>query len=180
MADSSIQRYNNLYRNNENNVYNNNIKSLINEILSLERMKFNYNHNDTEQFLNTPIKLEPSINLYTFRKVDLRIPHLDQSGYKNLAGTHYRVGDFKLSYKYSASETIWYCKLIFTIKDNNKKMCFLITQILEENNKETMYPMKFVSQDGKTYTYDCKMTLDNVRDNSNYGMITEILIFSLG
>ena len=140
-TDSSIQKYNNILRNNENNFYNNNIKSLINEILSLERMKFNYNHTDTEKFLNSSI--------------------------------------YELKYNYVPSEMGWNNKLIFTLRDDTKKMCFLITQILLINNKETMYPMKFVTQDGKTYTYECKILIDDLRNGTTYKVKTNVIIFSV-
>ena len=178
-SDSSIQRYNTLLMNNENNFYNNNIKSLINEILSLERMKFNYNHRDTENFLNTSISLVPSINIYHLKDHFLKIVNIDQSGFKNFTGNHFRIGDYELKYNYISSEMRWNCKLIFTLRDDTKKMCFLITQILLNNNKETMYPMKFVTQDGKTYIYECKMLIDELRNGVSCKMKTDVLIFSI-
>jgi hypothetical protein len=178
-TDSSIQKYNNILRNNENNFYNNNIKSLINEILSLERMKFNYNHTDTEKFLNSSISLVPSINLYHLKDQFLKIVNVDQSGYKYCTGFHFRIGDYELKYNYVPSEMGWNNKLIFTLRDDTKKMCFLITQILLINGKETMYPMKFVTQDGKTYTYECKILIDDLRNGTTYKVKTNVIIFSV-
>jgi hypothetical protein len=178
-ADTSIQRYNDLYRNNNNNFYNNNIKSLINDILSLERMKFNYNHTDTEKFLNSSISLVPSINIYHLKDQFLKIVNVDQSGYKYCTGFHFRIGDYELKYNYVPSEMGWNNKLIFTLRDDTKKMCFLITQILLINNKETMYPMKFVTQDGKTYTYECKILIDELRNGATYKVKTNVIIFSV-
>ena len=178
-ADTSIQRYNDLYRNNNNNFYNNNIKSLINDILSLERMKFNYNHRDTENFLNSSISIVPSINIYHLMDHFLKIVNLDQNGFINFTGNHFRIGDYEIKYYFESNEMRWNCKFIFTLRDNIKKMCFLITQKLLVNNKETMHPMKFVRQDGKTYTYECKIALDDLRNGITYKMRTDVLIFSV-
>jgi len=174
-ADSSILKYNNILRNNENNFYDNNIKSLINEILSLERMKFNYNHNDTEKFLNTSISFVPSINIYHLKEQFLKIVN----EHKNFTGNHFRIGEYTLSYNYESSEMRWDCKLIFTLKDDTKKMSFLITIKLLANNKETMHPMKFVRQDGKTYTYECRISSNDLINNTCYKMKTDVLIFSV-
>ena len=179
VTDSSIQKYNELYIKNENNFYNNNIKSLINEILSLERMKFNYNHRDTENFLNTSISLVPSINIYHLKEHFLKIVNLEQNKQKNFTGKHFRIGDYQLIYNFESSEKIWYCKLIFTLRNDSKKMCFLITQILLANNKESMFHMKFVKQDGKTYTYESKIVIDELRNGTCYKMKTNVLIFSV-
>ena len=73
----------------------------------------------------------------------------------------------------------WNNKLIFTLRDDTKKMCFLITQILLINGKETMYPMKFVTQDGKTYTYECKILIDDLRNGTTYKVKTNVIIFSV-
>jgi len=110
---SSIRRFDDIYRNNENNFYNN-IKKLINELLSLERMKLNYNHNDTEKFLNTSISLKSSINMYHLPYYSLRIPNINQSGNKSFNGYHFRIGNYELKYNFSSRDMSWNCRLIFT------------------------------------------------------------------
>ena len=176
---SSIRRFDDIYRNNESKFYDNNIKKLINELLSLERMKFNYNHNDTEKFLNTSISLEPSINMYHLPYYLIKIPNINQSGNISFKGYHFRIGNYELKYNFSSRDKSWYCRLIFTLRDDIKKMCFLITEILLINNKETMSPMKFVRQDGKTFTYECKIPIDELRNDIEYKMYTDVQIFSV-
>ena len=121
----------------------------------------------------------PSINIYHLREHFLKIVNLDQNRQKKFTGNHFRIGDYQLIYNFESSEKIWYCKLIFTLRNDSKKMCFLITQILLENNKESMFNMKFVKQDGKTYTYESKIVIDELRNGANYKMKTDVLIFSV-
>ena len=62
-VDESINKYALIDNKNQNNLYYNKyIKLLINEILALERNYFNdKTRNETKQFLNSSIKLAPSI-----------------------------------------------------------------------------------------------------------------------
>ena len=70
VVEDSIKKYNDIYNNNQKNRYSNNIKQLINEIISLERKHFNDTTNsEVEKFLNTPIKIIPSINLYNIKSI---------------------------------------------------------------------------------------------------------------
>ncbi len=41
-------------------------------------------------------------------------------------------------------------------------MCFLITQILLFENKETVIPMKFKKEDNRTYTYEWEIISDEI------------------
>jgi len=180
IADSSIRKYNDIYRNTQSNFYNNkNIKSLINEILSLERMKFNYNHNDTEQFLNASFNIIPSIYLYHMKETSLLSHDLGQNSHQRFIGNDPKIGDYILSYTFQSGEKKCYCRLMFTLKDNIQNMCFLITQIFIHNDKESVFPMKFVRQDNKTYSYECKINSDELKNCYNIRLNTDIVVFSI-
>ena len=66
IANESIDIYDKISKKNKDNFYNEkNMKDLINEIVSMERKHFNdKNHEETEKFLNSPIKIVPLINLF--------------------------------------------------------------------------------------------------------------------
>jgi len=68
---------------------------------------------------------------------------------------------------------------MFTLKDDIQKTCFLITQILKKFNKESVFPMKFVRQDNKTYTYECKITSEEMKNTYDFKLNTDIVVFSL-
>ena len=170
--DSSIKKYNDIYNNSINNHYNNdNIKDLINEILSLERKNFNINnHNETENFLNTSIRIIPIISRFIIKEVDLYRTKINQTGKKKITGNYFKIGDYILIYDFQSSQGCnCSCKLIFTLNNDNKKMCFLISQMLIfENNKERLFPMKLVKQNGKTYTYECQIICEEIKNIKDY------------
>ena len=180
--DTSIRKFNDIYRNNENSIYNNNnIKNLINEILSLERIQFN-NHNDIENLLNVPIKIVPSINLYHLKEDYFIKPNLkQQTESHSIPGTHFRIGSYELKNTYEPKEMKCYCKLRFNLNDEIKKMGFLISQIFILNNKETLIPMKLITQNGKEYAYECQIILDeiNLIKSYDFKLKTEVLIFAV-
>ena len=142
-------------------------------------MKFNYNHNNPEKFLNTPLSLVPSIKIYHLNHHFLKIENIDDNGYQNFTGNHNKIGYYLLKYNFVPNEMRWDCELKFALREDTKKMCFLITQISIVNNKETMNPMKFVSQDGKIYTYECKIDIDKLRNGVIYKMRIDILIYNI-
>ena len=63
-------------------------------------------------------------------------------------------------------------------------MCFLITQVLSYNNKETLIPMKLVKEDNKKYTYECKIISEDINDlldnqNIKFYLATEAIVFAV-
>jgi uncharacterized coiled-coil protein SlyX len=185
VIDDSVNKYAQIYKKNQNNGYDNNIKSLINEILSLERRKFNdTTHNETSQLLNSVIKFVPSINTYNVKEIKLKKNDFGKDAKLNFNGNHFKVGNYDLvldinrfkGYKFS-------CKLNFTLNpDNNKKMCFLMSQCLRFNGvKEKLIPMKLIQSDQRTYSYECEISCDDF-DSLNVDEVsikTEALIFTL-
>ena len=168
--DSSIKKYNDIYNNNINNIYNNdNIKDLINEILSLERKHFtstcNY-LNETENFLNKPIRITPVISRFNIKVVNLERKKLNQTAKERLSGNYYKICYYILTYDFQSSQGCnCFCKFSFTLNDDSKKMCFLVSQVLIfENNKERLFPMKLVKQNGKIYTYECQIFCEEIKD----------------
>ena len=98
VVDELINKYALIYNKNQNDIYdNNNIKILINEILSLERNHFNdKTFGQTKQFLNSSIKLIPSINLYHIKEI-IFINNIFLKTYTIIyTGRHFKVGDFKI------------------------------------------------------------------------------------
>jgi hypothetical protein len=181
IPDSSIEKDNEINRNTENKFYNdNNIKSLINEILSLERGKLKNFCHDAEKFLKSPIKLVPSIYLYHMKETFLSIQDINQNTYQKFIEKDYRiVGDYTLTYTFEPKKMKCYCRLMFTSKDDTQKMCFLISQILLVNNKVSEFPMKFLRKDNKTYSYECRLSFDEMKNCDKIQLNTDIVVFSI-
>ena len=185
VIDDSVNKYNQIYQKNQNNGYDNNIKSLINEILSLERRKFNdRTHNETSQLLNSVIKFVPSINIYNVKEIKVKKSDFGKDTKLNFSGNHFKVGNYDLAYNINRLNGYKFsCKLNFTLNpDNNKKMCFLMSQYLRVNGvKEQLIPMKLIQTDQKNYSYECEISCDDLFSlNVNEVSIkTEALIFAL-
>ena len=179
--DSTIKKYNDI----GSSLYNNNnIKSLINEILSLERKQFNNNHKDIEEFLKVSIKIVPSINLYHVKNTNFYTDNFKHDQSQVITGNHFKIGNYELSYTFKPNQKRCFCRLNFTLNYDSKKMCFLITQVLSYNNKEAMIPMKLVEEDNKTYTYECKIIPDEISElidytNKKFDLKTEVIIFAV-
>ena len=168
--DSSIKKYNDIYNNNMNNIYNNeNVKDLINEILSLERKHFtstcNY-LNETENFLNKPIRIIPLISRFNINETNFERTKFNQTRKEKISGNYFKIGDYILIYDFQSSQGCnCFCRFIFTLNNDSKKMCFLVSQLLLfENNKVKLFPMKLVKQNGKIYTYECQIFCEEIKD----------------
>ena len=104
------------------NVYNNsNIKNLINEISSLERIQFNNkSHSEAEQFLNTPIRLVPSFNLYHIKAINYKKEDFVK-GIKTInKGNNFKLGHFELTYNYNRNECAFYYPKFYNIRIKKK------------------------------------------------------------
>ena len=185
VADESINKYALIYDKNKNNLYdNNNIKTLINEILALERNHFNdKTHKETNQFLNSCIKHVPSTNLYHINELKLSKNIFLKNNKSASIGNHFKLGDFSLKYTINSKKI--YKALInfdFNLKNNNdKKMCFIISQfVIFKNIKEKLVPMKLIKNIGKTYNYECEVSFEEFYtfDTNEVILKTEALIFT--
>ena len=185
VIDDSVNKYAEIYKKNQNNGYDNNIKTLINEILSLERRKFNdRTHNETSQLLNGVTKFVPSINIYNVKEIKLKKNDFGKDTKLDFNGNHFRVGNYDLVYNINSfNDYKVSCKLNFTLNpDNNKKMCFLMSQYLRFNGvKEKLIPMKLIQTDQKTYSYECEISCDDFYSLNvdEVSIKTEALIFAL-
>ena len=187
IVDNSIQKYDTIYKNTiKNNCDSNNFKQLINEILSLERKKFNITiYSDTEHFLNTPIRLIPSINVYNIKNFSYKANNFNYSLPFTFNGNHFKIGDYDLVYdtiKNDGHKII--CSLTFTVKDDyTKKMCFLLSQIVEfKDKKEILIPMTLLQNEGKKYDFICTIECEefyNLNNNDEFNIKTEPLIFTM-
>ena len=184
VADESINKYALIYNKNQNNIYdNNNIKILINEILSLERNHFNNKtHNETNQFLNSCIKLIPSINLYHIKELKFTKDIFLKDSKRTTIGKHFKLGDFSLGYFIDNNKLYKaLIKFVFNLNDDNtKKMCFLISQfVIYKNRKQNLIPMKLIQNVGNTYSYKCEVSFEEFYslDVNEVTMKTEALIF---
>ena len=186
IVDDSIKKYNDIYENNKKNVYNNsNIKKLINEILSLERKQFNdKSHLEAEQFLNTPIRLVPSFNLYHIKVTKYKKEDFVK-GIKTInKGNNFKLGHFELIYNYNNRESNNInCKLTFDLQGyNNKKMCFLLSQVLQyKNKKEKLIPMNLIKNEGNKYIYECNISCEefSILNEDEINIKTEAIIFTI-
>ena len=186
VVDNSIKQYDNIYNNSIKKNYNSsNFKQLINEILSLERKKFNTSQNsDAEQFLNTPIKVVPSINTYNVKKISFKMNNFFNSSTKDFAGNHFKIGDYNIKYYFSANKGFHIdCTLTFNVKEYSKKMCFLLSQIVElKDKKEIMFPMVLLKKEGMKYHYMSTISCEEfnyLKNNDEFSVKTEALIFTI-
>ena len=139
--------------------------------MSLERKTFNSNnHNETENFLNTSIRIIPVLSRFNIREVDLQRTKIKQSKKEVITGNYFKIGEYILIYDFQSSQGCnCSCRFTFNLNNDNKKMCFLISQILIfENNKERLFPMKLVNQNGKKYTYECQINCEEIKNIKNY------------
>ena len=185
VTEESINKYALIYNKNQNNIYdNNNIKILINEILSLERNHFNNKtHNETNQFLNSCIKLIPSINLYHIKELKFTKDIFLKDSKRTTIGKHFKLGDFSLGYFIDNNKLYKaLIKFVFNLNDDNtKKMCFLISQfVIYKNRKQNLIPMKLIQNVGNTYSYKCEVSFEEFYslDVNEVTMKTEALIFT--
>ena len=184
IADDSIKKYNDIYENSQQYLCdNNNIKKLINEILYLEKNHFNNRiYKETEDFLNSSIKLVPSINIYNIKWANFQKQDFNNNSTMTYIGTHFKLGNFKVRYELMEGYNCL-CNFEFTLDDSyKKKMCFIISQLLtyKNNNKQKSFIMKLNTCVDKYYNYKCEITCEELLDNENEVQIkTEALIFTL-
>ena len=186
VVEDSIKKYNDIYNNNQKNRYSNNIKQLINEIISLERKHFNdTTYSEVEKFLNTPIKIIPSINLYNIKSIKIKKESLLKDSNAIGKENNYKLGPFDLLYNFDMKEDEYNinCKLTFNLREDNcKRMCFLLSQLLEYKNKKGhLIPMSLVANEENKYIYECTFSIDeffNLNENE-FTIKTEALIFTM-
>ena len=182
MANESIEIYNKMSKKNKDNYYNEkNIKDMINEIMSMERKHFNEkNHEETEKFLNSPIKIVPFINQNHIK--EMRITKNDIIKFTKITktGIHYKIGDYKLLYSFSIENGYKaICEFSFTIK-NKMNACFFVTQNkISQNGEQNVYPMKLTKNENNNFVFECCIPFDEIEiNNENYSTIkTDVLAF---
>ena len=179
MANESVIICDKISKKNRKDDYNEkNIRDMINEIMNLERKHFNdKNHEETEKFLNSPIKILPLINQFHIK--DMRITKNDIIKFKKITkkGIHYKIGDFLISYSFNIEDG--YCEFSFTI-NNNMNACFFVTQNkICQNGEQNVYPMKLTKKENNNFVYECFLTLEELDiNNQNYFNIkTDVLAF---
>jgi hypothetical protein len=186
VIDDSIKKYNDIYDNNQKNRYgNNNIKQFINEIIALERKHFNdKTFSEVENFLYSPIKLVPSINLYNIKSIKIKKENLLKDSTTISKGNHYKLGAFELLYNFDIKDEYKIsCKITFNLREDNcKKMCFLLSQLLEYKNKKgQLIPMNLIISEENKYIYECTFSVEeffNLNENE-ITFKTEALIFTM-
>ena len=165
------------------NDYENNIKDLIKELLIMDRKHFNKEKKDeTEIFINTSMKIIPSLNNFKIREVKIKKEDFNKYSSTVTKGSHYKIGDYQLKYNFNTKKGFKsFCELNFTLK-NNINCCFLLIQnIVDKNNRETLFPMKLTKKNEKEYTYECIISFDEFDNGKEeeIKMETEALIFSI-
>ena len=185
VIDDSVNKYSLIYKKNQENSYNNNIKILINEILSLERRKFNdKTHFETHKLLDTAVRIVPSINTYNVKEIKLRRNDFCNPNKMTFKGNHFKVGDFILEYNFNNNNPYKIsCKLNFILNDNYKKrMCFMLYQFLKcKDLKEKLIPMKLIDTVQKKYSYECQISCEDFfnQNENEVSFKTEAMIFTL-
>ena len=157
-ANDSIMKLDDINKNNKNNYYSNNehIKNLINELLSMERKHFNEKNNDeTEKFLQSPIKLAPILNQFNLLNYPLDVFKPNADCAYSTRPTHPKIGKYYLSYNQEpGNNNIRSILRINLPKDTNA--CFLITQT-KTDNIQKFYPMILKSNEEGEYEYECEI-----------------------
>ena len=180
LANDSIIKYDNMAKQKKDE---DNIKNLINEVISMERQRFNdksRNQDEIYKFLNTPIKITPIINHYYVK--ELTITKKDINNFEKMSnkGIHHKVGNFQIVYSLNINDGYKViCEFSFT---TDKKMngCFLATQTKTLRNGEvTQYPMKLIKHENNNFVYECFMTIDEYELNAQnwIKLKTEVLAF---
>ena len=179
VADNSIKKYNEMNKLNCNNYYTNeNIKSLINEILAMERKHFNErNNNETNEFLNSPITLNPNINSFTIGKTDIGPFDGENITKSYLINYTNKLKNIKIEYKYNKNNNKNVkCKFTFTLQGYFN---ILLTQCLPNEDKDIIfYPMELSDKQGNEYTYECDIPTKQLSIRKNIS--TQALLFSIG
>ncbi len=181
LANESIVMYDNISKKNQNNYYNEkNIKSLVNELLNLERKHFNdKNNEETYKFLNTPIKIMPFINQYHIREMRINKNDIMKFQKINTTGFNYKIGNYKLKYSFD-NEYNTKCEFSFTLK-NKMNACFFVTQNkITQNGEQTVYPMKLINNENNIFNYECNISFDELMTDQNCCRIkTDIIVFDI-
>ena len=184
LANESIIMYDDISKKNQNNYYNEkNIKTLINEILNLERKHFNdKNHEDTEKFLNAPIKILPLINQYHIKETRINKNDIMKFSKINTTGFNYKIGNYKLVYTFNINNGYnAVCEFSFNVK---KKMnaCFFLTQNkIAQTGEQSVIPMKLVKNENDNYVYECLIPFDELEINepSCFRIKTDVMAFDI-
>ena len=182
LATESIIMYDKMSQKNKDNYYNDkNIKDMINEIISLERKHFNEKNNEeTDKFLNSPIKIVPNINLYHVKEMTITKNDIIKFRKISKKGIHFKIGDFQVVYSLNINDgykTI--CEFSFTLK-NKMNACFFVSQNkITKNGEQTVYPMKLIKNDNNNFVFECYMTFDELNsDNQSWLKLkTDVLVF---
>ena len=182
MANESVIICDKISKKNRKDNYNEkNIRDMINEIMNLERKHFNdKNHEETEKFLNSPIKILPLINQFHIK--DMRITKNDVIKFKKITkkGIHYKIGDFLISYSFDIEDgykTI--CEFTFTI-NKNMNACFFVTQNkISQNGEQNVCPMKLTKKENNNFLYECFLPIEefDINDQNYINIKTDVLAF---
>ena len=182
MANESVIICDKISKKNRKDNYNEkNIRDMINEIMNLERKHFNdKNHEETEKFLNSPIKILPLINQFYIK--DMRITKNDVIKFKKITkkGIHYKIGDFLISYSFDIEDgykTI--CEFTFTI-NKNMNACFFVTQNkISQNGEQNVFPMKLTKKENNNFLYECFLPIEefDINEQNYINIKTDVLAF---
>ena len=171
LADQSIIICDNIYKKNKDNYYNDkNIGDMINEIMNMERKHFNdKNFEETEKFLNTPIKILPSINQFHIKETIITRNDILKFTKISKSGIHYKIGDFKIVYTFNIENGYKsICELSFSLK-NKMNACFFVTQNkISKNGEQNVYPMKLTKNENNNFVYESVLPLEEFdEENQN-------------
>lgn len=185
LANESIVMYNKISEKNQNNFYNDkNIKTLVNEILNLERKHFNEKNNEeTDKFLNTPIKILPLINHYHIREMRINKNDIIKFSKLNTTGFNYKIGNYKLLFTFNIKNGYnALCQFSFITK-KNMNACFFVTQNkIAQNGEQSVIPMNLIKNENNEYSYECLIPFDELEFNENnscFRVKTDVIIFDI-
>ena len=144
----------------------------------MERKHFNEsNNNETNEFLNSPITLNPNINSFTIGKTDIGPFEGENITKSYLINYTNKLKNIKIEYKYNKNNNKNVkCKFTFTLQGYFN---ILLTQCLPNEDKDIIfYPMELSDKQGNEYTYECDIPTKQLSIRKNIS--TQALLFSIG
>lgn len=164
----SIIKYDEIDQKNKNNYYSNeNIKSLINEIISMERKHFNEEQkNKTEKMMVTPLLINPNIFNFNIISTYIEKKNLDYSYLKKKC-YNVHIGNCELNYIFDINNIFSsLSKFNFTLKKNRNATFFIFQRKLINNKLVEIIPMKLKNNHDRNYNYESKVDLDELKNES--------------
>ena len=179
----SIISYDEIDKKNKNKYYGkDNMKSLINEILTLERKYFNdKKQNNFNVHEISPLSIRINLNTYSVASITIEKKDFNNGEYILKKGYNVFIGEFEIKLYKEEFSYKKPCKFTFFLK-NEKDAVFFITQNKSINSKcVEIIPMKFKSVKNLKYTFEAIIDFEDFfkLNCETMKLETKVQIFSI-